>query len=61
MIFPYSAINNNAKFHDPYSTLKPDTNSDSPSDKSKGLRLVSAKQETIHTKNKFKNPTLIIQ
>lgn len=29
-----------------YSTLKPETNSDSPSAKSKGARLVSAKAET---------------
>lgn len=34
-----------------YSTLKPDTNSDSPSAKSKGLRLVSAKHEDSHIKN----------
>lgn len=30
-----------------YSTLNPDTNSDSPSAKSNGLRFVSAKQEVI--------------
>lgn len=35
-----------------YSTLNPDTNSDSPSAKSKGLRLVSAKQVVIHIINK---------
>jgi len=29
----------------PYSILKPETNSDSPSAKSKGVRLVSATQE----------------
>jgi len=29
----------------PYSTLNPETSSDSPSAKSKGVRLVSAKQE----------------
>lgn len=29
----------------PYSILNPDTSSDSPSAKSKGVRLVSAKQE----------------
>ncbi|CAH1986321.1 unnamed protein product, partial [Acanthoscelides obtectus] len=35
-----------------YSTLNPDTNSDSPSAKSKGVRLVSAKLETNHIKDK---------
>jgi hypothetical protein len=35
-----------------YSTLKPDTNSDSPSAKSKGVRLVSAKLETNQTNAK---------
>jgi len=34
-----------------YSVLKPDTNSDSPSAKSKGVRLVSAKQEANQTKD----------
>jgi len=33
-----------------YSVLNPDTNSDSPSAKSNGVRLVSAKQEANHTK-----------
>jgi len=33
-----------------YSTLNPETNSDSPSAKSKGVRLVSAKQLLNHTK-----------
>jgi hypothetical protein len=32
-----------------YSVLYPETNSDSPSAKSKGVRLVSAKQEVNHT------------
>ena len=31
-----------------YSVLNPETNSDSPSEKSKGVRLVSAKQEINH-------------
>lgn len=31
-----------------YSTLKPETNSDSPSEKSKGVRLVSAKSRISH-------------
>ena len=40
-----------------YSILNPDTNSDSPSEKSKGVRLVSAIPETSHktTKIGFKN------
>lgn len=45
-MFMYSAMKMNAKFPPPYSTLKPDTNSDSPSAKSKGVRLVSASTET---------------
>jgi hypothetical protein len=32
--------------------LKPETNSDSPSANSKGVRPVSAKQEINHTKDK---------
>lgn len=39
-----------------YSTLNPDTNSDSPSAKSKGLRFVSAKQDVIHIINNNKLP-----
>jgi hypothetical protein len=35
----------------PHSILNPETNSDSPSAKSKGVRLVSAKQEINHTKD----------
>lgn len=31
---------------EPYSTLNPETSSDSPSEKSNGVRLVSAKQDT---------------
>lgn len=46
MIIPYSAKNSNANPADEYSTLKPDTSSDSPSEKSKGVRLVSATHET---------------
>lgn len=37
-----------------YSVLNPDTNSDSPSAKSKGARLVSAKKITITTKTIIK-------
>lgn len=49
-IMAYSAIKIKANPPDPYSTLNPDTNSDSPSEKSKGVRLVSAKQEITHNK-----------
>ncbi len=49
----YSAKNNNIKPVAPYSTLKPDTSSDSLSAKSKGVRLVSAKIEISHINNTF--------
>jgi hypothetical protein len=41
-IFRYSAMKSIANFTPEYSTLKPETSSDSPSAKSKGVRLVSA-------------------
>merc|ERR1719429_482227 len=44
-ILAYSAIKIRANPNLPYSILNPDTNSDSPSAKSKGVRLVSAKHE----------------
>jgi len=44
----YSARKKRAKGPPAYSTLKPDTNSDSPSVRSKGARLVSARVETNH-------------
>jgi len=47
----YSARKIKANFNPPYSTLKPETNSDSPSAKSKGARFVST---THTTKNKTK-------
>lgn len=47
-IFKYSAINKNANLIPPYSTLNPDTNSDSPSAKSKGARFVSARVVINH-------------
>lgn len=50
----YSAQKINAKSPAPYAILKPDTNSDSPSAKSNGVRLVSAKQEVNHTKERGK-------
>lgn len=45
---PYSAIKSSANPTEAYSTLNPDTSSDSPSEKSKGVRLVSATQEISH-------------
>ena len=47
-IFAYSAMKIKANLLLPYSTLNPDTNSDSPSAKSKGVRFVSAKLVMIH-------------
>lgn len=44
----YSARKNRAKGPPAYSTLKPETSSDSPSVRSKGARLVSAKVEIYH-------------
>ena len=49
IILAYSAIKINANPKLPYSILNPDTNSDSPSAKSNGVRLVSAIQEINHT------------
>lgn len=42
-IFVYSAIKIRANSPPLYSVLKPDTSSDSPSAKSKGVRFVSAR------------------
>ena len=47
-IFVYSAIKINANGELLYSILNPDTNSDSPSLKSNGVRCVSARIEIIH-------------
>lgn len=47
-ILAYSARKNRANGPPAYSTLKPETSSDSPSVKSKGARLVSAKVEIYH-------------
>lgn len=44
----YSARKNSAKGPPAYSTLNPDTNSDSPSVRSKGARFVSARVEIYH-------------
>ncbi len=48
IILVYSAIKNRANGPAAYSTLKPDTSSDSPSVRSKGARLVSASVEINH-------------
>lgn len=47
-IMPYSLIKRIANKNPPYSILNPETNSDSPSEKSKGVRLVSATQLMSH-------------
>lgn len=44
----YSARKNKANGPPAYSTLKPETSSDSPSVKSNGARFVSASVETYH-------------
>ena len=54
-IFAYSAIKIKANKPLLYSVLNPDTNSDSPSAKSKGDRLVSAKLVINHIINKGTN------
>lgn len=48
IILVYSAIKNSANGPTVYSTLNPETNSDSPSVKSNWARLVSASVETNH-------------
>lgn len=47
-MFAYSAKKNRAKGPAAYSTLNPETSSDSPSVRSKGARLVSAKVVIYH-------------
>lgn len=47
-MFAYSARKNRAKGPPAYSTLNPETSSDSPSVRSKGARFVSAKVEIYH-------------
>lgn len=44
----YSAMKNKAKGPAAYSTLKPETSSDSPSVRSNGARFVSARVEMYH-------------
>lgn len=48
MMFAYSARKNRANGPAAYSTLKPDTSSDSPSVRSNGARFVSASVEIYH-------------
>ena len=48
MMFMYSAMKNRANGPEAYSTLNPETNSDSPSVRSNGARLVSASVEINH-------------
>lgn len=48
IILVYSAKKKRAKGPPAYSTLKPETSSDSPSVKSNGARLVSARVEINH-------------
>lgn len=48
MMFAYSAMKNRANGPAAYSTLKPETSSDSPSVRSKGARFVSANVEINH-------------
>lgn len=48
MMFAYSARKNKANGPAEYSTLKPETSSDSPSVRSNGERFVSASVEMYH-------------
>ena len=57
-ILPYFAMKIKANKPDPYSILNPETSSDSPSEKSNGVRLVSASQET-NRKRQLKGRTII--
>lgn len=56
IILVYSAKKINANHPPIYSTLNPDTNSDSPSAKSKGLRFTSARHLVNHIKKRDKFP-----
>lgn len=56
IILIYSAKKIRANHPPMYSTLNPDTNSDSPSAKSNGLRFVSAKHVIIHIMKRVKLP-----
>jgi hypothetical protein len=54
IILPYSARKNKANPILAYSTLNPETNSDSASGRSNGARLVSAKIDTKNIKKRGK-------
>ena len=58
-MFMYSAMKIRAKVLLLYSVLNPDTNSDSPSAKSNGVRLVSAREEINHMIINGKNRIII--
>lgn len=58
-IFMYSAIKINANSPALYSTLNPDTNSDSPSAKSNGVRFVSARLVINHIMNRGRINSII--
>ena len=51
---PYSHTKIKENIPPPYSTLKPETSSDSPSEKSKGERLASARHRNTHLTKKGK-------
>lgn len=53
IILEYSAKKIKANHPPMYSTLNPETSSDSPSAKSKGLRFTSAKQLVNHKKKRI--------
>jgi len=57
IIEPYSARKNNANPILAYSTLKPDTSSDSASGRSNGARFVSASIDIKNSKNNGKKGT----
>jgi hypothetical protein len=61
IILAYSAIKIRANPNLPYSTLNPETSSDSPSAKSNGVRFVSAIQEISHTAAKGINTRIFRQ
>ena len=52
IIIPYSLMKMNANNPPPYSMLNPDTISDSPSAKSKGVRFASAIHNITQDRNK---------
>lgn len=60
-ILAYSAIKIKANNPPAYSVLNPETNSLSPSVKSKGVRLLSAKQQNHQKKNKGIKDTNILK